>query len=1278
MNATSPRLALALVAVLTSLASDKIRTAQLRDAPKLQHNSNSNSNSTTVAPAARLSLRSQISCAARASCQQRPMLLLPAESARDLSSCKCDPKCVQYGDCCADFNFVAASHKTTIRGDVMGAKMDAREARAKWQCRRVNRVFGDVLMRSKCAHDWLRASTETSQQEAEFVQQRCENSSLADKSTAEDPLGLMMPVTDLTTGTTFINSYCVRCNPRRLETARLKFWTPLLECNYSIDQDDRKTLIDLISTRRGSVLEYSRTRHKWLVRGSTSTTQTPSDAGTPPPPPPRECTITPIIPTSAEHLVRFCRMRLISACAQDNDATQQIREDCHYGFRSLVYSQTSDKAYHNVACALCNGEPQTSCEPRANKPLGGGVSRVVAGDTLEITDAAGNHSSSSADAGPFAEPADDSMLPLDASGDTREAAARSGSVADTHSVRGSLSVLMDLSYADDDDGVEYVGSKHRCGNSPRQVFDPFFLTCRCVVCGLNRRLLDGKCVPTNLSTRANNLQEPAHSDAAHLGGATSAGELLDVGESAPTQAQSAPSQGSPQQQVSRAQQSSNALPLVSFAASSSTNTQKLEQPTGSPQIVTTTTAQQQSAFDSWASNVHDASELPKPSEQSRRRFTECAKILIERQHYHLFVAQNRESNSTTTTTTTNSTANIELVALRSGAHENHSATQIWAYVAPYNLTLDSSQFELVRAHASRPEDGELSLLMCSPFANDLVDKFTPLMVWMTNVCLAISIASLTLYLLLYVLSTLDLRRISANSEHADVEWRASHERSEQHHHHHQGSATSTHSMSSSQCTASRSQSLSTRGVACLAAALLAAYLLFIVGHQTAATSQLDAQEIGQNTPTACLIVALATFFFFLVAFNWMFLLSYDIWRTLRLATCQLRAPASHSQSGRFCGYALFALLAAGLVVAAALALDIAPLECALTTDSQHLQLHHNDHVSCNTNHTNYFHDTIYQDVPNNSSCSPALTQFSSWAQLYRPKFGQRPGSCWFANRRSLALFFGLPVALIMLANVLFFFHSSLMVIRTSTRSKRQANKKSSTSSGCYHDPPKITRLDSSISAQSNDSAMTNQQYSQSEDYTFQNSLTTSSILSVQTLHSQLGHTSSSASSISSTSGDSSAEDSSQELQAATGAHTHEPNAPPATQHDKKLQKKTSFAGLSTTSSNTNHHNSLSVSLSNALKSAEHLHLQTLGVLMHSIVQDYKLYARLSTIMGLTWLTGLLASLVDAQPLWYLFVVLNSLQGLFIFIAFGCKRSKLDNAYVLAQYTHVKWRAWTCR
>lgn len=59
---------------------------------------------------------------------------------------------------------------------------------------------------------------------------------------------------------------------------------------------------------------------------------------------------------------------------------------------------------------------------------------------------------------------------------------------------------------------------------------------------------------------------------------------------------------------------------------------------------------------------------------------------------------------------------------------------------------------------------------------------------------------------------------------------------------------------------------------------------------------------------------------------------------------------------------------------------------------------------------------------------------------------------------------------------------------------------------------------------------------------------------------------------------------------------------------------------------------------------------------------FVLYLKLTIIMGLVWVIGVIASLVKIDPLWYIFVILVTLQGFFIFLAFT-KFNKLKAVFV---------------
>lgn len=69
-------------------------------------------------------------------------------------------------------------------------------------------------------------------------------------------------------------------------------------------------------------------------------------------------------------------------------------------------------------------------------------------------------------------------------------------------------------------------------------------------------------------------------------------------------------------------------------------------------------------------------------------------------------------------------------------------------------------------------------------------------------------------------------------------------------------------------------------------------------------------------------------------------------------------------------------------------------------------------------------------------------------------------------------------------------------------------------------------------------------------------------------------------------------------------------------------------------------------------------------------RDFRMYCRMAVLMGLTWTTGILASYTDSKYLWILFVVLNTFQGLFVFVAFTCRR-RILNSLVSGGDHHVR-------
>ncbi|XP_022101431.1 uncharacterized protein LOC110985037 [Acanthaster planci] len=59
--------------------------------------------------------------------------------------------------------------------------------------------------------------------------------------------------------------------------------------------------------------------------------------------------------------------------------------------------------------------------------------------------------------------------------------------------------------------------------------------------------------------------------------------------------------------------------------------------------------------------------------------------------------------------------------------------------------------------------------------------------------------------------------------------------------------------------------------------------------------------------------------------------------------------------------------------------------------------------------------------------------------------------------------------------------------------------------------------------------------------------------------------------------------------------------------------------------------------------------------MQQIVEEVVIYIKIATLMGFTWIFGFAAAISDVVALWYVFILLNSSQALYIFFAFICNK-----------------------
>lgn len=168
------------------------------------------------------------------------------------------------------------------------------------------------------------------------------------------------------------------------------------------------------------------------------------------------------------------------------------------------------------------------------------------------------------------------------------------------------------------------------------------------------------------------------------------------------------------------------------------------------------------------------------------------------------------------------------------------------------------------------------------------------------------------------------------------------------------------------------RNLSGKNLASMCFALLIAYSSFIL-------SNLFKDK-------ACFINAIITYYFFLAAFTWMLIMSFDVWRTLRIATKELRV-SSGKQWRKFFIYSFCSWAFPAKIVLIALLVDLCPI------------------------------GFVSKDL--------------------RPHFGQH--GCWFGNGPAVLLFFGLPLFLILICNISFFISSAYMIYSTHSMTRYSAS-----------------------------------------------------------------------------------------------------------------------------------------------------------------------------------------------------------------------------------------------
>jgi hypothetical protein len=99
--------------------------------------------------------------------------------------------------------------------------------------------------------------------------------------------------------------------------------------------------------------------------------------------------------------------------------------------------------------------------------------------------------------------------------------------------------------------------------------------------------------------------------------------------------------------------------------------------------------------------------------------------------------------------------------------------------------------------------------------------------------------------------------------------------------------------------------------------------LEVRGHVYHRNTSVTVDFLCQVGSGSCRAVAVVTQYFFLASFSWMLTMAFDVWRTLRLATSELRVSAG-KQWRKFAFYSSWTWMAPAVFVAAAVATDCAP------------------------------------------------------------------------------------------------------------------------------------------------------------------------------------------------------------------------------------------------------------------------------------------------------------------------------------------------------------------
>jgi hypothetical protein len=208
-------------------------------------------------------------------------------------------------------------------------------------------------------------------------------------------------------------------------------------------------------------------------------------------------------------------------------------------------------------------------------------------------------------------------------------------------------------------------------------------------------------------------------------------------------------------------------------------------------------------------------------------------------------------------------------------------------------------------------------------------------------------------------------------------------------------------------------------------------------------------SLFNEVPIACFIISLATPYFLLAAFVWMNIIAFDLYRNFRNKSSHILLQ-SVTLKDRLPKYALYAWVSPLLMVLIAITVDFTVKENKLNAPFRPCyagyikgcrkmdilaDLSSNYDQSFNKNKTDVLFWRSYdnhlegREIPNNATNEPCHDRaFASFLLSHE--------TCWIQNGRANLIFFGLPIAIIIIVNAIYYFLTVYNI-----RKKKRTQKK---------------------------------------------------------------------------------------------------------------------------------------------------------------------------------------------------------------------------------------------